>query len=60
MQTTMTTAITIIPEQRARLVEFFGEKGAAVVLSHIDNLEETFGSASIVIRGVMQGRQRSG
>jgi hypothetical protein len=46
--------VTISPKQREKLIEFFGKKGAEVVISHIDELEETFGSASLVIRKIME------
>ncbi len=53
MHATMTMKVTITPQQREKLVGFFGEKGAEIVISHIDELDQTFGSASIVIRKLM-------
>jgi ferritin len=50
----MAMKLMITPQQRERLVNFFGEKGAQVVISHIDELDQTFGSASAVIRKVME------
>jgi hypothetical protein len=50
----MTMKVVITPYQRDKLVEFFGEKGAEVVISHIDELDQTFGSASLVIRKIME------
>jgi hypothetical protein len=39
----------------ARLVEFFGETGAAVVLNHVGHLEEIFGSSSEIISTIANG-----
>ena len=58
MLTSMAMKVMITPQQRERLVEFFGEKGAEVVISHIDDLDQTFGSASTVIRKVMEGSKQ--
>jgi regulator of protease activity HflC (stomatin/prohibitin superfamily) len=49
--------VVITPKQRRRLEEVFGEKGAAIVILHIDELDETFGSAAIVIRGLLAEEQ---
>jgi ferritin len=54
MRVSMAMKAVITPGQREKLVEFFGEKGAKIVISHIDDLDETFGSASIVIRRIME------
>ena len=40
---------------RVRLVEFFGDAGARVILDHFGDLERTFGSASDIILRVMEG-----
>jgi hypothetical protein len=40
---------------RARLVAFFGDAGASVILDHFGDLERTFGSASNIIFRVMEG-----
>ena len=40
-----------------RLEEVFGETGAQVILSHIDDLEETFGSAAKTIRMILDGQE---
>ena len=42
--------IIITPKQRRKLEEVFGEKGTSIVIAHIDELDETFGSAAVVIR----------
>ncbi len=47
------TKVVITPKQRRKLEEVFGEKGTAIVIAHIDELEETFGSAAVVIRGLI-------
>lgn len=44
----------VTPKQKERLVEFFGKEGAEVVISHIDDLEGAFGSASVIIRRIME------
>ena len=49
----MSVRVTITPHQRERLQDFFGEKGAIVVLSHLDDLDKAFGTAAIVIRRLM-------
>jgi ferritin len=54
MRAAMAMKVAITSRQREKLIEFFGEKGANIVISHIDDLEETFGSASVVIRRVME------
>lgn len=54
MLANMAMKMMITPKQREKLVEFFGQKGAQVVISHIDDLDQTFGSASIVIRKIME------
>ena len=56
----ITMKAVITPRQREKLVEFFGEKGAGVVISHIDDLEQTFGSASLVIRKIMDENKANG
>lgn len=43
----------ITPQQRERLEEVFGKNGAGVILSHLGNLEEMFGTGALVIRRVM-------
>jgi ferritin len=48
----------ITPRQREKLIEFFGEKGAQVVISHIDELDQTFGTASAVIRKIMEDNNK--
>ncbi|MDH2900893.1 MAG: hypothetical protein PXY39_07955 [archaeon] len=50
----MAMKMMITPKQREKLVEFFGQKGAEVVISHIDDLDQTFGSAAIVIRKIIE------
>ena len=42
--------------QMRRLVEFFGETGAKIIAGHMNDLEETFGSASQIILMVIEGR----
>lgn len=60
MQTLMAAArLVITPRQREKLVEFFGKKGAAIVVSHIDDLDQTFGSASVIIRKIMKSSEES-
>jgi hypothetical protein len=59
MRTSIILKVMVTPQERARLVEFFGEEGAEVIMSHIDELEETFGSASIIIRRVMNEGSRN-
>ena len=54
MLANMAMKMMITPKQREKLVEFFGQKGAEVVIFHIDDLDQTFGSASIVIRKIME------
>lgn len=54
MQATMAMKMFITPQQREKLVEFFGKSGAEIVISHIDELDQTFGSASVVIRKIME------
>jgi hypothetical protein len=49
-------ADTIEPLKRKRLAEFFGEHCAELILNHANHLDRTFGSASVVIREVMDGR----
>jgi hypothetical protein len=49
--------VVITPKQRRRLEEVFGEKGAAIVILHINELDETFGSAAVVIRGLLAEEQ---
>jgi ferritin len=39
-----------------RLVDFFGETGAKIIIEHIDDLEKTFGSASQIILMIIDGR----
>jgi hypothetical protein len=58
MQTTM-ALVSVTPKQRSNLVEFFGEKGADIVLAHMDNLEGTFDSASTIILRIIQGKEES-
>jgi hypothetical protein len=41
---------------KSRLTQFFGSRGAALILRHFDKLEETFGTAAVVIRNVMEGK----
>ena len=55
MLTSIALKVMVTPLERTRLVKFFGEEGAEVIISHIDELEETFGSASVIIRRVMEG-----
>ncbi len=55
MRTAIAVSVLITSEQRERLIRFFGERGAKVVVSHIEDLDQTFGSASTVIRSVMEG-----
>jgi ferritin len=57
MLANMAMKMMITPKQREKLVEFFGQKGAEVVISHLDDLDQTFGSASIVIRKIMEENQ---
>ena len=45
-------------DARERLVEFFGLKGAEVVISHLEDLEQAFGSSASVIRTIMKGDNR--
>jgi hypothetical protein len=40
---------------RVRLVAFFGDTGARVILDHFSDLERTFGCASNIILRVMEG-----
>jgi ferritin len=42
--------------QMRRLVDFFGETGAKIIIEHIDDLEKTFGSASQIILMIIDGR----
>lgn len=49
------TSQNISQAERNRLVKFFGQTGAAVILKHIDDLDQTFGSASQIISQIMQG-----
>ncbi len=60
MLSDMAVRMTITPNQRERLTEFFGEKGAQIVISHIDELDQTFGSASVVIRKIMDDGKPDG
>jgi hypothetical protein len=48
------TKVVITPRQRRKLEQVFGEKGASIVIAHIDELDETFGSAAVVIRGLIE------
>ena len=48
------TKVVITPKQRRKLEEVFGEKGTAIVILHIDELDKTFGSAAVVIRGLIE------
>ena len=41
--------------EKERLVKFFGEAGASVILKHLDNLDEAFGTASQIISQIMRG-----
>lgn len=52
----MTAAQSITSAKKARLVRVFGQEGTKLILQHIDDLEEIFGSASIVMRMVMEGK----
>jgi hypothetical protein len=54
MLANMAMKMMITPKQREKLVEFFGQKGAEVVISHLDDLDQTFGSASVVIRKIIE------
>lgn len=45
--------VVITPKQRRKLEQVFGEKGALIVIAHIDELDETFGTAAVVIRGLI-------
>lgn len=45
----------ISQQEVSNLVSFFGENGAAVVLAHMSDLDETFDTASTVIRRIMHG-----
>lgn len=42
--------------KEARLVGVFGKTGAELILKHLGDLEETFGSASAIIKMVMDGK----
>jgi hypothetical protein len=42
--------------EKERLAKFFGKSDAQVIEKHLDDLERYFGSAAVVIRMVMQGR----
>ncbi len=42
--------------QKQRLIEFFGQAGTELVEKHLDDLEQTFGSASTVIDMIMNGK----
>ncbi|MGI0078284.1 MAG: hypothetical protein ACRECH_01525 [Nitrososphaerales archaeon] len=44
--------------KEARLVEVFGKTGTELILKHLEDLEETFGSASAVIKMVMDGKMK--
>ncbi len=52
---------TDIPEiEKKRLEAFFGKEPSVLILKHIDDLEETFGSSATVIRLVMEGKVLTG
>lgn len=51
--------VVISPKQRENLINFFGEKGADIVIQHINELDKVFGSASAVIRSIMRGTDDS-
>jgi hypothetical protein len=42
--------------QKFRLVEFFGDAGARIIIEHFDDLEQTFGGASEIILRAMNGK----
>ena len=42
--------------QKQRLIEFFGQTGTELVEKYLDDLEQTFGSASAVIDMIMNGK----
>jgi hypothetical protein len=41
--------------QKARLTDSFGEAAARIIIAHGDELDETFGSAAVTIKRVMNG-----
>jgi hypothetical protein len=51
--------VVITPKQRRRLEQVFGEKGTAIVIAHIDELDATFGSAAVVIRGLIEKEEEN-
>ena len=51
----MTARTELTMEKRARLEEFFGRQGSAIIIKNFDNLEQAFGSAASVIMLVING-----
>jgi len=45
---------SVTPNQRKKLEAVFGEEGTRIIVSHLDDFEETFGSAAVVIRKIME------
>jgi hypothetical protein len=41
--------------KKARLADSFGETAARLIIAHENELEETFGSAAVTIKKVMNG-----
>jgi len=41
--------------QKARLTDSFGEMAARIIIAHEGELDETFGSAAVTIKRVMNG-----
>jgi hypothetical protein len=41
--------------QKARLTDSFGERAAKIIIAHENELDETFGSAAVTIKKVMNG-----
>ena len=53
----MAKKTSITPNQRKKLEAVFGEEGTRIIVSHLDDFEETFGSAAVVIRKIMEESQ---
>jgi hypothetical protein len=41
--------------KKARLADSFGETAARIIIEHENELDETFGSAAVAIKRVMEG-----
>ena len=45
--------------EKERLIAMFGAQGAEIIIAHLDDLDQSFGSAAAVMRLAMSGKTKS-